>query len=62
MQSEVSCSGSRGRKGIEPCVPDTQLPIPISELHFSDTNCRNELASKWLIREQIIPCFATLSI
>lgn len=62
MQSEVSCSGSHGRKDTEPRVPDTQPPIPIIELYFSDTNCRNELASKWLIREQIIPCFATLSI
>lgn len=62
MQSEVSCSASFDRNGLEPYAPDTQFPIPITELHSSDTNCRNELASKWLIREQIIPCFATLSI
>lgn len=62
MQSEVSCSASPGRYSTELCVPDTQFPVPITELHFSDTNCRNELASKWLIREQIIPCFSTLSM
>lgn len=62
MQSEVSRSASSGSDGTEPRVPDARLPVPITELHFPDTNCRNELASKWLIREQIIPCFATLSI
>lgn len=62
MQSEVGCSASPGTNHVKPRTPDTQLPVPITELHFSDTNCRNELASKWLIREQIIPCFATLSI
>lgn len=61
MQSEARRSASPGRNGSNP-VYHIQRPVPIAELHFSDTHCRNELASKWLIREQIIPCFATPSI
>lgn len=62
MQSEVSCSEEPGTKGMELCVPDIQLPVVITEPHFAGTTCRSELASKWLIREQIIPCSAPRSM
>lgn len=60
MQSEVGCSRV-GKNSAETHTPDTQLPVPISELH----SLTPTVEMSWLpsgSREQIIPCFATLSI